>query len=108
MGKTHAMRKVPVSLRWTSSTFKGAGRHNTTTPFSNWPDDSCSLPRKTMKSLSRLLDVSLRSEERWPGVIPYRISKRVKAFFPLTELKGLKDGMAKRSDAGSECVDPRR
>lgn len=34
------------------------GRQRTTTPLSSCPEDSWSLPRKTMKSLSRLREVS--------------------------------------------------
>lgn len=51
---THFNLSVPISLRCTSSIRSGAGRHRTTVPLRSCPDDSWSLPRKTMKSLLRL------------------------------------------------------
>ena len=54
MRLTYVNLIVPVNLRWTSSIFRDDGKHKTTMPFNNWPEDSCSFPRKTMKSLSRL------------------------------------------------------
>lgn len=60
MGRaTYVNRILPVNLRWISSIFRGWVRHRTTVPFNRWPEDSCSFPRKTMKSFSRLYQGSL-------------------------------------------------
>lgn len=57
--QTHFNLSVPTSRRCTSSTFRACGRHSTTVPFSNCPEDSWSLPRKTKKSLSSLISKSV-------------------------------------------------
>lgn len=69
-------------------------------PFSSWPEDSYSLPRNTMKSFSSLGRQSAISTRALSvktcgtQAVAYRISNRVKACFPVTEVKGLKDGIA--------------
>jgi hypothetical protein len=70
-------------------------------PLRSCPEASWSLPRKTMKSFSSLQrqsTVSLRPGHAEARSDAYRISKRVKACFPVTfpvtEVKGLKDGIA--------------
>ena len=47
-------RKVPVRRSLICSHLSGCERQRTTTPLMSWPADSCSLPRKTIKSFSRL------------------------------------------------------
>ena len=86
-------RCVPISLRWMSSTLIGAGTQMATTPFSSCPDDSCSFPRKTRKSFSNLVPQSASLPARRGSTGPaHRMSKRVRAFFPLE--KGLNKGIA--------------